>query len=129
MVQSFIRGELKDSECRKEGRSQLRALYREIDIGIWIFLYTFHFAFLVAKTHLRENVFRTPCYDQLFIMLRATLMFYLVIFYLLFQLQNKRLLTSLREFAFMKTKALFISNTQHNFDRHTSRGNKQEVAL
>jgi len=60
-------------------------------------------------------------------MICATLMFYLVIFYFLFQLQNKRLLTSLRQFAFMKTKALFITNTEHNFDTH--RSNKQEVAL
>jgi hypothetical protein len=54
-------------------------------------------------------------------------MFYLAIFYFLFQLQNERLLTSLRQFAFMKTKALFITNTERNCDRR--RSNKQEVAL
>jgi hypothetical protein len=74
-----------------------------------------------------ENVVRTSYYDQVFIMTCATLMFYLVIFYFLFKLQNERLLTSLRQSAFIKTKALFITNTEHNFDRH--RSNMQEVAL
>ena len=93
----------------------------------WVFLYTFHFAFPVAKTHLWGKVFRTPCYDQLFITICTSLMFYLVISDFLFQLQNESFLTSLRQIAFMKTQALFITNTQHNFDRN--RSNKQEVAL
>jgi len=60
-------------------------------------------------------------------MICATLMFYLVTLYVLFQLQNDPLLTSLRQFNFMKTKALFINNTEHKFDRH--RSNKQEVGV